>query len=501
MAELTNTRSKSKNTAYYIKSVIGLVIMIFFGYLPAPAPITQVGMHVLGQFIGLVFLWTFVDMVWPTFAGILMFGFVAQSVYPNSFAMHSMYEAGSQSIGHWVTVIVLNMLILCDVLNETGIIKRVALWFLTRKIAKKSPWGFTFMYLLAALVIGMLMDVTPAQVFMLALAKEIFSVLRVDKDDLWTRVITIGSTFTVVIMFAATPVCHTLAILFMGVYSAISGVSVNWISYMLVAIPVCVVMWLIMIAFLRFIVKPDMSKLENTDFSAISNMREKMGKMDKRERTVAVVSIVLVIVWLLPGFLSLLAPGSALAVWLDDITMLAPMLAAIVFLAIVHIEGKPILDIAKATKSVSFHIIFLLAGIMMISSAVGEAPTGISDWVHEFVAPIVSGMSPLLLIAFFTLAGVFLTNLCNNVPVGIILISVAVPVSLQMGLNPFIPVVAIAIAANMAFVIPPAMAPVGYCYADPFGGPKHTFRWGLVTALISVIVISLLAYPLGLLFG
>lgn len=109
-------------------------------------------MAVLGQFIGLIFLWTTVDMVWPTFAAIVLFGTAATEVYPNSFALASVYEAGMQSIGNWCVVIALGLLIFCEVLNKTGIIRRVALWFLTIKAAKKSAWGFTIMFLLASLV-------------------------------------------------------------------------------------------------------------------------------------------------------------------------------------------------------------------------------------------------------------------------------------------------------------------------------------------------------------
>ena len=176
---MSNTlAAKKKDAAYYIKSIIGLAIMVFFGMIPAPAPITQVGMVVLGQFIGLIFLWTLVDMVWPTFAAIVLFGTVATQVYPNSFALASIYEAGMQSIGNWCVIIVIALLIFCEVLSETGIIRRIALWFLTRKIAKKSPWGFTFMFLLAGFVVGMFMDCTASQLLLFALATEIFELLN-----------------------------------------------------------------------------------------------------------------------------------------------------------------------------------------------------------------------------------------------------------------------------------------------------------------------------------
>jgi sodium-dependent dicarboxylate transporter 2/3/5 len=497
----TQGTAKKYDAAYYIKSIIGLAIMIFFGNIPAPAPITHVGMVVLGQFIGLIFLWTFVDMVWPTFAAIVLFGFIATQVYPNSFAMAGIYEAGMQSIGNWCVVIMIGLLIICEVLSETGLIKRIALWFLTRKFAKKSPWSFTFMFFLTTFILGMFLDVSAAQVFMLALAKEIFDMLGLSQRDKWTRVITIGATFSVVIAFGATPICHTMPILFMGIYSGIAGVGINWLSYMLTAIPVGIILFFLMFAFFRFVVKPDMSKLESADFGKLDVMRKDAGRMTSRDKIVTVVCLIVVFCWVLPGFLSFLAPNAAITTWFSSITMLTPLFVAIVVLAIVKVGGRPILDIPKATSKISFLAVFLLAGIMLIATAMGEATTGISAWVLEFITPLTAGMSPFVLVAFIAVVSVILTNVANNVPVGIVLVSVGVPVALQMGIDPFVVAVTVSMAGNLAYCIPPAFVPVGYCYADPFGGGKYTLRWGVVMTLISAVVCGLLMYPLGVLFG
>ena len=499
MSHDTALTAKKRNTAYYIKSIIGLAIMIFFGMLPAPAPITPAGMAVLGEFIGLIFLWTTVDMVWPTFAAIVLFGFHATEIYPNSFALASVYEAGMQSIGNWCVIIVIGLLIFCEVLNQTGIIRRVALWFLTRKTARKSPWGFTFMFMLAALVVAIFMDVTASQLLLYALATEIFEILGVEKEDKWAKVISIGIMISVVLSFAATPICHTMPILFMGIYSAIAGVGVNWLAYMAVGLPVCLIIWVIMLAFFRFVVKPDMSKLEGLDFDKIEAMRP--GPMSKRERFVVVFSAILVFVWILPGFLAVLAPTAAFTQWMDSITMLTPLLVVLVIFAIVRIDGEPILDIAETCGRINWMVVLLLAGIMMIASAMGESTTGLSDWVLQAVSPLVSGMSAFGMIALMCVISVILTNIANNIPVGIVLISIGVPLSLQMGINPFVTAVAVSISANLAFTIPPAFVPVGTCYAYPYGGGKYTLRWGIVASLVSIVITALLIYPLGMLFA
>lgn len=499
MGKTETLQTKKRDTAYYVKSVIGLAIMAFFGCIPAPAPITQAGMTLLGQFFGLIYLWTAVDVVWPTFAAIVMFGTIATDIYPNSFALASIYEAGQQSIGNWCVVIVLGLLLFCEVLNDTGIIRRVALMFLTSKTAKKSAWGFTRMFLLASLIIGLFMDVSAAQLLLFALSYEVFDILGITQEDKWAKVITIGLTFSVVLSFAATPICHTMPILFMGIYSSIAGVDINWLAYMGVALPAMIVIWLLMLAYFRFIIKPDMSKYDSLDFKKIEAL--KPGPMSKKERFVVVVSALLVIAWILPGFLTVLAPGAAITVWFNKITMLTPLLVVIVLFAIVRFDGKPVLDITESCKKINWMVFFLLAGIMMIASAMGESTTGISDWVMQVVSPLVTGMSPFAMIAIMCVISVVLTNIANNIPVGIVLISIGVPLSLQMGINPLITAIAVSFGSNLAYSIPPAFVPVATCYANPYGGPKYTLRWGIIMTLISVVITVLLIYPLGSIFA
>lgn len=499
MAEKVIAKAKSKSASYYVKALIGIAIMIFFGYIPAPEPMTQLGMQVIGQFIGLVFLWTFVDMVWPTFLGIILFGFIAQQVYPNSFALAGIYEAGAQSLGGWIIILVIGLLLFTEVLNETGLIRRMALWFITGKTARKGGWKFTFMMLLSFYVVGLFFNVTAAQVVLFAFIKEIFELTGMTKDDKWTKVITIGTTFICIVTYCMTPFSHDLTLLFMGIYSAIAGVVVNWLAYMGVAIPVGTLILLGMYCWFRFFVKPDMSKLKNIDFEALEKLRP--GPMSSKEKFIVIVSALLFFSWIFPGFLSVIAPHGALLAWFDRITMTTPLYVVIVLFAIVHFDGKPVLNIAEAAGKISWFTVFFLAGIMMIATAMGEETTGISAWVMSWTSPMVAHLSPFAMTAVFAIMSCVLTNICNNIPVGIVFTTVGVPLALQMGINPFIPIMAIVMGAQFAYCIPPAFVPIGFCYADPYGGGKYTFRWGVVMVVISCVVGGLLIYPLASVIG
>ena len=69
-ADLTATK-KDGNVKYYINSAICLIIMFGFGYLPPIAPITVLGMQILGIFLGMVYGWIFVGIAWPSLAGLI----------------------------------------------------------------------------------------------------------------------------------------------------------------------------------------------------------------------------------------------------------------------------------------------------------------------------------------------------------------------------------------------------------------------------------------------
>ena len=50
-------------------------VYVYFPQLSPIEPITEVGMTVLGVFIGMVYLWSTVDSIWPSLLGLLLVGF------------------------------------------------------------------------------------------------------------------------------------------------------------------------------------------------------------------------------------------------------------------------------------------------------------------------------------------------------------------------------------------------------------------------------------------
>ena len=493
----TAIKSGKLDGAYLVKSIIGIFIMIIFRFIPAPNPITPAGMALIGEFIGMIFLWVFVDMMWPTFLGMVLFGLDALVIYPNSVQLSGVYEAGMQSFGNWITVFVLGTMLICYCLEEVGTLRRICMKFITSNTARKSPWKFTFMFMLAGLVISLFLDVTPAQFFMLGIAHEMFNILGFKKGDRWPRYIIIMITFSAVIGFAMTPICHTLPILWMSIYSAITQTPASIASYIAAGLPVGAIIWILMMVWMKKVIKvdKDVPQLDNIDWSRIEAM--KPGKMEKREKYVIVISILLLCAWIVPSIISLVNPANPVYLFMSRLSDSSFLFLAIVLLAIVKFDGKPVLDLTVAFQKINWLPVVLLAGIMMVAGAMGEEPTGIPAAISMYIVPLVKGMSPYAMVALICVLCVILTNIANNVPVGIIFVSAGVPMCLELGLNPFPLALGVCVAANLAFTIPPAYVPVGVAYADPYCNGKTVFKNGLYMCLVSIIVTAVLVYPIA----
>ena len=82
----------SKNTKYFIHSFIGIVVMFGFGLLPPFAPLTPLGMKYIGILLGLIYLWSLVEMLWPSImalvAVILTGQFSGAAITPKAFGCH-----------------------------------------------------------------------------------------------------------------------------------------------------------------------------------------------------------------------------------------------------------------------------------------------------------------------------------------------------------------------------------------------------------------------------
>jgi len=145
MSHATRGLLKADRNHYVIKVLVAAAIYLVFKIAPPPAPITEAGMEVAGLFICAIYCWLTLSVGWTSMAIIFMLA---------TTGIYSMNQVLQHSLGHSVTTMVLFCLMINYVLRDSGVLRRIAIWILTRPFSMGSPWTFFAMYCLAVFLVG-----------------------------------------------------------------------------------------------------------------------------------------------------------------------------------------------------------------------------------------------------------------------------------------------------------------------------------------------------------
>ena len=131
MSTANNTSTAKVHWTYWLHLAIGLGFMFLFPQLSPIEPITEVGMHVLGVFIGMVYLWSAVDSIWPSLLGLMliaMCGYIPEQTGYAAVKTLFMNAFGSETV-----ITVMLCMFLFAAVEYVGCTQYITRFFMTRK--------------------------------------------------------------------------------------------------------------------------------------------------------------------------------------------------------------------------------------------------------------------------------------------------------------------------------------------------------------------------------
>ncbi len=155
MAGKESTPKRFSAPAYYLHTVVCLLIMFGFGQLPPVEPLTPLGMNLIGIFLGVLYGWVCIEIVWPSLAGLLALMLIG--------GMKPMMLL-NKSFGDPVVQMMFFIFVFCATISHYGLSKFISLWFITRKFVAGRPWVFTYTFLGSIFILGGLTSASPAAI-------------------------------------------------------------------------------------------------------------------------------------------------------------------------------------------------------------------------------------------------------------------------------------------------------------------------------------------------
>lgn len=463
--------------------ILGMLFILLFGILPPPDGLSKLSMRIIGVFIGTILLWLKVASDWPSLLCVAML------------LLYGVFDANttfSTLLGNPTCAFLIFSYMLAYGLVQTNLLRRCAVWFLTRRIVRGHPWTMILMLLVACMLVGMVIIPSTMFIIFLPIVGQMLKQCRVKPGEKLGEVVILMMAFTGSIAQGMTPIGHAHPLIALSIYEQSTGEWISHSRFMMFAIPVGLICIVLMVLYFRFLVKPDVSALTQADMEQVHT---ELGDLTGAEKYSLVVFVLVVLWWLAPSVLQAVWPSGAAV--LSRLGNVLPAAVGVMLMAVTHFDGKPLVKIKDATESVPWPVIFMGGATMLLSNALTGDSAGISNWLGVHMSLHISNLAPLVFIIIAVLWVITQTNFSSNAVSVTLVISIMLPIVLARPdyVNPAALTAVLGSACNYAFATPLSTAVIAIACGTQWVRTEAAWKHGLVMMLIGVVVFSLLGYP------
>lgn len=466
--------------------ILGLLCMFLGKVLPPMGGLTSAGMQVLGIFAGVLIMWLTIAIHWPSLLGIAMLATVPGLNLNKLLAV---------SVGNSTFSFLLFTFMCTYALSKTPFVKRCAIRFICSRIARKGSWWFLISYCASVLIIGMFMSPVVLFVIYLPILDAICEELQLQNKDSLTNSMVLGQLICAEMSCGMTPIAHVFPIMALGFYSAATGKTIAYGDYMMFAVPVGLICFGVLMLIFRFVLKPDMSKITNLDFDALEKT---VPPMEKYEKIVLSICALVVIMWIVPGFLKSSCPG-IYQFFKNQGTSFPPLVGASL-LCLLTLRGKLLLDFKEAvSKGVDWSSIIMAAGTLALGAAMTNKTVGITEWITQTIAPLLQSASAASLVLFLIAWASIQTNVSSNMVTVTVVTAIAIPLcnATNGAVNTAVVCALIGMIASYAYATPPAHPAVALAIGSEKTTTGQVLKLGIAMMIVAVAVTVAVGYPLG----
>ncbi len=484
---------------YTTKEIVNMVVVAFlmfgFGYIIPPfATVTEMGMRILGIFLGLVYGYTVWSIVPVSIMGIVAFGICGFNASFNATIAATM---GSSTVFQSMMLFFTS-----GAIAYYGFGKWFVRWSLSKEVFHKNPMLYTWFFFFFSIWAGFMVGQTAMILLLMPIWMDIANTCGYsnDKDNfiyygfggIFLALVTSGGMLTYKSWLLG--LANTWAELVGQPINLALQFAINSILTIIVVTVYCIVG----------------AKLFKIDFSHVSAFDvEKMGDDCKvmRPRLKRILFFYAIAVSLaICGSIPALTKLAFFKFISSTVTMSGVYALCSVILFILpsgENDGETCIPFNTVGKTlVNWPVIMMLAIVTPVATALTNEATGILPVMSSIFSPVFDGRSGVILVIFTVVVMQILTNVGSNMAFGAAMIPIVGPFAVASGLNLTIMGSAIIYVTNVGIVLPGASAPAALFHSLPeIPDAKRRMQVCGFGALCVVVCCILVYSPIALFFG
>ena len=492
--------SEKQGVMKWVHVAIALSLMFVWGnVIPPIYPITEIGMQVMGVFIGVVYSWIFIGFLWPSLLALVALGMT------DLMTMNAVWQG---SFGHNIAILLLFSMIMFGSPEHVGATKYITRFFLSRKVYNGKPIVFAFIFFLATYALSVAVNVTPSLLLMWAVLYGILKDLGYKKGDKFTSFMIVGTFLGAISGQASLPFSgSTLAIIGAfrdigtpilresGALGATEYLYIPSTPYILLGFIFTILGLVGYCAFMKVTCKP-------ADLELVANVNTEMFNKDPLPpmNTVQIINFAAMLAFIV----MLLAPEFMPDEWWITATLtgLGPAGVGILItgtMMIFKVKGEPVLDFAVVAKNhINWDVFVMVAAAMVMSSALTNAETGVVNAMVVGFEPLLGGHTAFIFFAIMLIFGMFVSSFASSLVIGIALMPLIVIFGTQAGANLQATATTLILLIHYSIILPSASVFAAMLWGnEDWIDAKTVFKHGAYIVVLALAIAFIVIMPLA----
>jgi len=476
---------KQKNKIKYIHTIVMFLLMFIVSNLPPIGQITPMGMKILGVFIGIIYGWCFIDLLWVSVMGFFAIGLTGYMTVTQAF---------SSAFANATTLSIFICFAFAECVKRIGVADAIAYWTLSRKILVGKPWLLIIGLMGASFILTVLGGGEAVVFIFWAIIDSIVVANNIDRKN---PIVSIVCLFILYIGLAgklAVPF-QPAALIYIGFYQNAMGMAVPFLQFLIAAIIGSLLTFVLILLISKFVFKTDASSFVLTE-----EVRQQYAGY--KFNTVQKVGLILLVVY----FVALLTATTLTGGIWSTLSSWGVIGFSVLYMMVFAIwqdeNGESVCNMGIAFKEGVMWSVILLFGVTIPLSAAVEADSvGIMATVNAFCMQVFDGWSLTALLIIMVLVIGVLTQIFHNVVMGALFIPIFGPIVVELGGNPLVFFFMIYMALQCAYGTPAGSLMAGLGFGKEGMSAKHAYIYGWLYFACNALVV-ILGMPLwNLIFG
>jgi len=288
----------------------------------------------------------------------------------------------------------------------------------------------------------------------------------------------------------ATPVGTPPNLIGKGLLLRNANIDISFAGWMAFAVPLVIVMLGVLVVWLLY----PASKGVELSARATEGVREQLralGPMTVGERNVVLAFGTTVLLWTLPGLLSLILGQTHL--WTTTVAAMVPesvaaiLGALLLFFLPISWRARKFTLTWEEASNIDWGIILLFGGGLAMGGLADS--TGLADGFGRWVVGHVPGAGTVGLTLVFTAVAILMSEAASNTAAATVVVPTAIAVATAAGVSPLEPALGATFGASMGFMMPISTPPNAIVYSSGYIPIGAMMRTGVVLDVVGYCVI------------